>query len=86
MYVADYGNDLIRKVTAAGLVSTIAGKAGISGSTDGDAEGRLNLIAVNPAGGRRPAGVSVRCYGLAGQCPELRECPRQSRHRIAEHR
>jgi len=35
VYVADWGNDTIRKITPAGTVSTLAGKAGLSGSTDG---------------------------------------------------
>jgi sugar lactone lactonase YvrE len=35
LYVADTGNDTIREITAAGVVSTIAGKAGIQGSADG---------------------------------------------------
>jgi sugar lactone lactonase YvrE len=35
VFVADSGNDTIRKVSSNGLVSTIAGQAGIAGSIDG---------------------------------------------------
>jgi sugar lactone lactonase YvrE len=35
VYVADTGNHTIRKVTAAGAVTTFAGAAGVPGSTDG---------------------------------------------------
>ena len=35
LYVADYGSSTIRKITPAGVVSTLAGQAGIIGSTDG---------------------------------------------------
>jgi len=37
LYVADAGNDTIRKVTSAGVVSTIAGSAGQAGTKDGAA-------------------------------------------------
>ena len=54
VYVADYGNDLIRKITADGKVSTIAGKKGVSGTADGrDTIARFNLpesLAVDAAG------------------------------------
>jgi sugar lactone lactonase YvrE len=35
VYVADYGNDTVRMVTPGGVVSTLAGKAGRTGSADG---------------------------------------------------
>jgi sugar lactone lactonase YvrE len=42
LYVADFYSNIIRKVTSAGVVSTLAGSAGHSGSADGGATGRFN--------------------------------------------
>ena len=54
LYVSDEDNDTIRKVTSAGLVSTIAGLPRVSGSTDGTGStAQFNLptgIAVDKAG------------------------------------
>ena len=35
IYIVDYGNDIVRTVTPAGAVTTIAGSPGAAGSTDG---------------------------------------------------
>jgi len=54
IYVADSGNHLIRKVTATGTVTTVAGLAGNSGSADGTGDAaRFNYpedVAVDAAG------------------------------------
>lgn len=50
LFVADFSNDTIRKVTPAGVVSTFAGTSGVSGSADGTgAAARFD----------RPSGVAV---------------------------
>ncbi|MBL9201349.1 MAG: immunoglobulin domain-containing protein [Opitutaceae bacterium] len=53
-YIADTGSHVIRKMTAAGAVTTIAGLAGVPGSVDGPvATARFNApagIAIDPAG------------------------------------
>ncbi len=41
IYVADTANHTIRKISATGVVSTLAGKAGVSGSMDGAAASAL---------------------------------------------
>jgi sugar lactone lactonase YvrE len=54
VYVADAGNDTIRMITPAGVVSTIAGSPGLAGSADGTGgAARFNEpegIAVDPSG------------------------------------
>jgi len=54
LYVADTGNQIIRKITPAGLVSTLAGLARISGNTDGTGSAarfnRPRRIALDPNG------------------------------------
>jgi hypothetical protein len=50
LYVADSTNNLIRKVSSTGVVTTVAGLAGVSGSTDG--EGNVALF-------NQPSGVAV---------------------------
>jgi sugar lactone lactonase YvrE len=54
LYVADWGNSTIRKITPAGVVTTLAGTAGVRGSTDGTgAAARFNSpsgVATDSAG------------------------------------
>ncbi|HEY1716827.1 MAG TPA: LamG-like jellyroll fold domain-containing protein [Verrucomicrobiae bacterium] len=54
LYVADSGNDTIRKITSAGVVTTLAGLAGYSGSADGaNSSARFN----------QPYGIAVDGFG-----------------------
>jgi hypothetical protein len=62
LYVADSANNTIRKITAGGVASTLAGLAGVSGSTDGQGTNALfsqpQGVAVDNAGN-----VYVADYG-----------------------
>ena len=54
VYVADYSNHLIRKITSSGTVSTLAGTAGTSGSANGTG---------TSATFNQPSGVAVDSAG-----------------------
>jgi len=53
VYVGDQGNDTIRKITPAGAVTTLAGRAGVAGSMDGNGNATFSA----------PAGVAVDAAG-----------------------
>ncbi len=82
VYVADWGNSTIRKITPAGVVSTLAGTAGQPGSTDGtgtaalfsrptgltvDGSGNVYVTDSNTVRRITPAGVVSTLAGVAGQ-------------------
>lgn len=74
IYVADTGNNTIRKITPAGVVTTLAGVAGSSGSTDGlGTAARFNRptgLAMDVPGNLYVADASnhtIRKITLAGQ-------------------
>jgi sugar lactone lactonase YvrE len=54
VYVADEGNSLIRKITSGGVVSTLAGEAGVTGTNNGQAATALFAY---------PTGVAVDTSG-----------------------
>jgi hypothetical protein len=54
LYVSDLGSHLIRKITAAGVVTTLAGQASVSGSTDGSGTAALFF---------KPAGLAIDSTG-----------------------
>jgi hypothetical protein len=59
VFVADYGNYTIRKVTSAGVVTTLAGTAGSAGSTDATGSAARFIF---------PAGVAVDVNGNVFVC------------------
>ncbi len=54
VYVTDYGNNTIRKVTPAGVVTTLAGITNVSGTNNGTGSGALFYL---------PSGVTVTAGG-----------------------
>ena len=73
IYVADGGDHTIRKVTAGGVVTTLAGSSGQPGSTDGSGSGALFLypygIAVDASGNFYVADIgnqNIRVISAAG--------------------
>ena len=72
IFVADTGNHTIRKIDAAGNVTTIAGKAGISGSTDGiGVAASFKSTAVVTA----PVGAAGTCKFVAANAPTTINAP-----------
>ncbi|OFX21894.1 MAG: hypothetical protein A2V77_20500 [Anaeromyxobacter sp. RBG_16_69_14] len=82
VYVADWGNSTIRKITPAGVVSTLAGTPGQPGSTDGtgtaalfsrpaglalDGSGNIYVTDSNTVRRITPVGVVSTLAGAAGQ-------------------
>ncbi len=54
VYVADYGSNMIRKITPGGVVTTLAGTEGVNGAANGTGKtasfSSINGIAVDPSG------------------------------------
>ena len=63
VYVADTGNHTIRKVTSAGVVTTLAGLAGYYGDLDGSSPGYGTNYYTNTARFYGPSGVAVDTAG-----------------------
>lgn len=85
VYVADTGNSVIRKITAAGVVSTFAGAAGSNGSSDGTATAARfsdpNGVAVDGSGNVYVADTSnntIRKITSAGVVTTLAGSPGQN--------
>jgi len=75
VYAADYYNNTIRKITAAGAVTTLAGLAGSSGSADGTG---------SAARFKRPAGVAVNSSGNVYVTEEFSDTIRIGRTTLAD--
>ncbi len=82
LYVCDYGNAIVSKITPQGVVSTLAGQAGRKGSADGkgpaaeftgplgivvDDAGNLYVSDANTIRKITPAGAVTTVAGISGQ-------------------
>jgi streptogramin lyase len=64
LYVSDYGNNVIRKITPAGVVSLYAGVPGVAGYRNGAVDSaKLTGIADSLAMFRNPQGIAVDAAG-----------------------
>jgi sugar lactone lactonase YvrE len=72
LYVTDYGNHTIRKITPLGMVSTVAGMPGVAGTNDGYG---TNALFMNPHGIAvdRSGNLFVSDLGSVQGCGAIRE-------------
>ena len=91
LYVADTGNFVIRKITPAGVVTTVAGAAGTSGFVDGDAGnarfGNPVAVAVNRRGTIYVAdNLRIRSITSAGRVSTTATIPIDMVHAAVQHK
>ena len=71
LYVTDYGNYTIRKITPAGIVSTLAGTPGVAGTNDG--YGSYNALFTHPHGIAVDSNGNLFVTDLGGNGSVVRE-------------
>jgi hypothetical protein len=72
VFVADWGNQTVRKITATGVVTTLAGRAGVQGSADGSGT-NATFIAPNGLALDSEGNLFVGDYGVNGNQKPLRK-------------